>query len=173
MQDIHELVEVLGPRLNGRVPSPRVEYPIQEVIADEMTVAEMYEETNRIRTRNQFLATVPEFMAAQKPGSPNIVDHLIYFIGEVDVKFIADDGVKALAALQSWYAENKDRDVMELKDNGTELKMVRYIPKLKLSDNEIPFLSLRRDIWNDYLYVLLKQKVGLTGNSQTRIKNGT
>lgn len=163
-------------KMNGELR--RSEMPLLEE-SEFLTVQEMLARVKQIRERALVLESVPnsgyhdedrnparpeKYLAPQRNGWPRLSENLVNFYAEYDIIFVGPDAEKALAALYEWCDLNKNRDPWELSQNGTEAKMVRMIPKLKLSKNDcVPVLSLRRELWNDFLYVLHKMKVGLTG----------
>lgn len=172
--------------VNGRAEMPPVAHDVPFSIppADEFVpppAADLLHRAEAVRAENAVLCRVPnsgfhendryparpdKFMAPQHYGYPPISQNLVPFYGDDDIRFVGPDAPAALATLQSWHAANCTRDVMELAAHGTELKMVRYIPHLRLTDDGgVPVLILRRDRWNDYLYVLEKMKVGMSGQS--------
>lgn len=182
MQAVNTLTEIAS--LNGRSTAVIPHDSTLPPETENLSLAEMQTRVAQLRERAIVLESVPgsgyhdddhdfvrpdKFRCPQKNGWPRFSDNLVTFYGEDAIVLIGDHAHKALAALQSWHADNASREPWDLATNGTELKMVRYIPKLAIvQDSGISTLTLRRDRWNDYLYVLQKMKVGLTGTPLTR-----
>jgi hypothetical protein len=187
MQAVNSLTEIAS--LNGRSSAFIPHDSTLPPEADVLTIAEMQARVTALRERALILESVPgsgyhdddhdfihpgKFRCPQKNGWPRFSDNLVSFFGEDAIVFIGDHAHSAFAALVAWHADNRNREPWDLATNGTELKMVRYIPKLAIAyDSSVPVLSLRRDRWNDYLYVLHKMKVGLTGTPLTRSPHGS
>lgn len=142
---------------------------------------ELLARAEALKARNRLLVTVPGsgyhdddrnptrphlFAAQQHYGLKPVSENLVVFFGEYDVTFVGDDAHAALAALRGWYDQNEIRDPWEMQ--GTEMKMLRHVPRLAIADaGGVPVLTLRRELWNDYLWVLEKMKISLTGNPET------
>jgi hypothetical protein len=161
----------------------RVPYDVPTVAAAPVEVipsaADLVRRAEAVRAENALLCRFPGtgfheldrnpaqpsiLMAPQHYGYPPISQNTVPFYGEDNIRFVGVDAEVAFDALNTWHKANCSRDVAELATNGTELKMVRYIPHLSLQDdNGIPVLVLRRDRWNDYHYVLDNMKVGMSG----------
>lgn len=130
-----------------------------------------------VRARNKLLESVPgsgyhdddrdhvhahRHAAPQRNGLPRISDHIVPFYdhqGE-DVVFAGEDATRALQALHSWRKKYAKLDPSGL--TGTERKLLlRIIPRAVISPTGM--LAFRLDIWNDVLYALQAEGVGLSG----------
>ena len=105
------------------------------------------------------------FLAPQRNGLPRASEHVVFFTdfsGE-EVVFVGPDATRAMAALRAWEAKAKKRDSLNL--TGSERKLLsRILPKLVLDTSADPaMLYVRLDSWNDVLFALYAEGVGLSG----------
>lgn len=125
-----------------------------------------------IRARNKLMETIPgSGMHDKDAGSPqnsglsrggeHVVPFFDYDDGEC-VHFAGQDAMKVMDALGAWLAKPKG-DISSLP--GTDRKLVlRIIPRLGKDSLDNPYwMCVPLNVWNDVLYALHAEGVGLTG----------
>lgn len=105
-------------------------------------------------------------LAPQRNGLPRMSEHVVAFFdhdGDETVEFVGDDAKRAHDALQQWLARNKKGDPTN--KPGTERKLIqRLIPRLSVETVDgLPRLSVWLCDWNDVLFALQAEGVGVAG----------
>lgn len=88
---------------------------------------------------------------------PRISEHVVAFMDERDIHFSGPDASRVLDALTAFRAKLATRRIVDLE--GTEAKMMDVIPRLAIKDG---VLSVWREDWNDILFSLDAQQVGVS-----------
>jgi hypothetical protein len=109
--------------------------------------------------------TRPEhFTAPQKNGLPPASENVVAFFDHdaEEVWFVGPDAEKVKAALRRWGHRQRNADVASMP--GTERKLLlRIVPRLSETDESATGLMVRLSVWNDVLYALESERVGLSG----------
>jgi len=150
-----------------------------------MQAEQLVARSDKIKARNAILESVPgsgyhdedrdfrgQWCSPQRrhlPGGqdygaqplPRISEHAVPFYAERRIVFAGDCAERVLAALLAWHAAHRTTDIGRLMAyTGTQRKLLTIFPTLAIEDG---VLVIWRDIWNDVLYALDAQGIGLTG----------
>ena len=101
-------------------------------------------------------------------GLPRCSESVVYFYTTWDFRFVADDVAKVLAAIQHRCDDIKEHYMRgEYPDDwmGNDRDTMKWMPTLEASQNGdgVPMLIVPQPLYNVLLWVLEREKIGITG----------